>query len=62
MTGHERLEAMALADRAEADFPSSSLPLFLRSCLADGWDESARETIEKIRGLYERRKRFAEQV
>jgi hypothetical protein len=62
MTGHERLEAMALADRAEADFPSSSLPLFLRSCLADGWDDAARESIEKIRGLYERRKRFAEQV
>ena len=47
MTGHERLKATALADRAEADFPWSSCPLFLRSCIAEGWDDAARETIEK---------------
>ena len=62
MTGHERLEAMALADRAEADFPWSPRPLFLRSCIAEGWDDAARETMEKIRALYEQRKRFSEQV
>jgi hypothetical protein len=61
MTGHERLKATALADRAEADFPWSSCPPFLRSCIAEGWDDAARETMEKIGALYEQRKRFAEQ-
>ena len=49
MTGHERLKALALADRAEADFPWSSCPMFLRSWIAQGWDDAALDTVEKSR-------------
>lgn len=60
MTGHERLKALALADRAEADFPWSSCPMFLRTWIAQGWDDAALDTVEKIEAMYEQRKKYEE--